>query len=198
MIISEKKEEKERSEEKKEDNVVKTIILRSKKDLIDHLKAKSEKHKMSLNAYVNFILNSAAEKTEPIYKEVINKPEKKEIASRSYFTQSEMEVLKEHAKMNEWSISKEVRYRTIASIALTPKLNKEELRTMYSIRSSINVLGANINLLVRNSVSITDDNIKICQDLIELISELKNKISYLEKCNHSSFKVKEVRGRNGN
>jgi hypothetical protein len=53
------------------------------------------------------------------------------------------------------------------------------------------VLGANINRLIRDNKPLTADNNGIWQNLIELINELKNKINYLEKCNYSSFKLKE-------
>jgi hypothetical protein len=165
-----------------------------KESLVNRLTEKSKEHKMSLNSYVNFLLNSSIKKEEPLFEETINKPEKKEIASRAYFTQSEIELLRRYAKLNEWSIVKEIRYRTISSLAKKPKLSKEEFKAIYSVRTSINVLGANINRLIRNDQILMDYDIEVCKELIGLIKELKGKISYLEKCSNTHFKLKDSEG----
>jgi hypothetical protein len=169
---------------------VKRTRIRIEENLVNRLNEKSKEHKMSLNGYANFVLNSSIKKGEPLFEETINKPEKREIASRSYFTQSEMELLKKYAELNEWSVSREVRYRTISTLAKKPKLNKEELRAVYSVRSSINILGANLNRLIRNDQLLSDENIEVCTELAKLIKELRIKINYLEKCSYTHFKLK--------
>lgn len=168
---------------------VKVITIRTENDLIKGLKEKSEEHRMSLNSYIKSVLKSEIQKKEQIYKEWINKPEKKEIESRVFFTKSESKVLREYAVSNGWSLSREVRYRVISTISKKPKLSGKELEAIYSVRSSINVLGANINRLIRNNKALTNENIEICKNLVELLKEIKDKISYLERCNHSNFKI---------
>lgn len=108
------------------------------------------------------------------------------------FTLSEAQVLSQCAKRNDWSMTREIRYRVISTLALMPKLNAEEFRAIYSVRSSINILGTNINLLIRKNQVIGDHNIDVCKELIGLISELKNKIIHLEKCSYSHFKLKSL------
>lgn len=66
-----------------------------------------------------------------------------------------------------------------------------------AVRSSINVLGANVNRLIRDHKSLSDANIYICQELTTLLQEFKSKISYLEKCNFSNFKLKELGDKDG-
>lgn len=167
------------------------IRVRIEKGLGSRLKNEAKEHKMSLSSYVNFLLSSRSSKEEISYKERIsNSDEKKEIESRVYFTRSEAEILKKYSEANGWSTVKEIRYRTISSFAKKPKLNREELKAIYSVRSSINVLGANINRLIRNNQELTDRNINICKELVERIGELKKKISYLEKCNNTSYRLK--------
>ena len=123
--------------------------------------------------------------------------EKKEIESRVYFTLGEADVLRAYASLNGWSLSKEIRYRTVSSFAKKPKLSGEELKSIYSVRSSINILGANFNRLVRDQASLSDDNIAVCQGLALLMKELRDKISYLEKCSTSRFKLKILEARMG-
>lgn len=168
----------------------KQIRVRIEEGLISSLKAEAKERKMSLSSYTNFMLNSFVKKGEPLFEETINKPEKKEIASRSYFTQSEIELLRKYAELNEWSVSREVRYRTISTLAKKPKLDQEELRAVYSVRSSINILGANLNCLIRNDHLLSDENIGVCTELAKLIKELRIKINYLEKCSYTHFKLK--------
>lgn len=176
----------------------KMIRVRITEELLNELEAGAKEIKISRNNYINHILNLQLQQKERIfYKEVLGKQEKKEVESRVYFTAKEAEILKKYAKSNEWSMTKEVRYRTILSLSNKPKLDGEELKAIYTVRSSINVLGANINRFVRDSISITDNNIKICRDLSEAIKELKDKINYLEKCSYSSIELKKSRDKNG-
>lgn len=175
----------------KKDRAIKIRITES---LLSWLQEKAKELGMSVNCYVNFLINMLGKKEEKSYEEKINKYEKREIKSRVPFTVSEATLLREYALSNGWSLSKEIRYRVISSLSRKPKLNKEELETIRAVRASINVLGANINRLVRNSECISNENIEICKNLIELLKELKDKIGYLEKCSYSSFKLKEGKG----
>jgi len=147
---------------------------------------------MSLSGYLNFILNSSFKKHYITFDEKVAQVEKKETRIRVCLTESETDLLKTYASNNNWSITKEVRYRIISSLAKKPKLNKEELKAIYAVRSSINVLGANINRLVRDREFLSDNNIEICKELITLMTELKDKINYLEKCSSSNFKLKNI------
>ena len=174
-------------------NKDKIVKFRVNDTLLNLLKEEAKLRQMSMSSYINFRLNSSIKKSKILFDELINKFEKKEVEIRLLFTLSEINLLKEYAAVNEWSLAKEARYRIVSSIAKKPKFNREELKAIYTVRSAINVLGANINRLIRDSKPLTADNIIVCQNLIELINELKNKISYLEKCNHSNFKLKEVR-----
>lgn len=149
----------------KEKSKTKAITFRAKQDLLGCLGQEAKTYQMSLNSYINFLLNSATIRKEILFDEVINKWEKKEIESRVYFTKSEAELLKKYADLNEWSVTKEIRYRTISTLAKKPKLNAEELKAIYSVRSAINVLGANINRLIRNDQVISDYNIFVCKEL---------------------------------
>ena len=170
---------------------LKQIRVRTDESLISQLKKEAKGHKMSLSSYVDYLLNTLIRKGEPIYQETINKLEKKEVESRVYFTKSEAELLKRYAELNGWSMSKEIRYRIVSSLSKTPKLNKEELKAIYSVRSSINVLGANINRLIRNDQVISDHNIAFCTELSDLIRKLQLRINWLIKCGNTNFKIKD-------
>lgn len=171
---------------------VKQIRVRIEENLTNALKEEGRKHKMSVSSYMNFLLNSLVQKKEVSFEEKINKYERREIKSNVYFTKSEMELLRQHAISNDWSLPKEIRYRIVSSLAKKPKLNQEELKAIYSVRSSLNVLGANINRLIRNDQIIADHNIVICKELLELTKELTQKIGYLEKCCYSNFKLDKL------
>ena len=177
--------EEEKSKETKQ------IRIRVEKDLLDRLEEESKKYQMSFNGYINFLLNSATVRKETLFEEVINKPEKKEAEKRVYFTKSEEELLKKYVSSNGWSVAKEIRFRTIASLAKKPKLNKEELKAIYSVRSSINILGANLNRLIRNEQVISDHNIVVCKELSDLITELQSKVNWLMKCSNTHFRLKD-------
>ena len=170
---------------------VKRTRIRIEESLVSQLKKEAKEHKTSLNSYVNFLLNTIVKKEEPLFEETINKPEKKEVESRVYFTESEAEILKKYAELNQWSVSREVRYRTISTLAKKPKLNTEELKAIYGVRSSINILGANLNRLIRNNQVISDHNIIFCKELSGLITELQSKINWLMKCGNTNFKLKD-------
>lgn len=172
---------------------LKQIRVRIEESLISQLKREAKEHKVSLSSYTNFLLNSLVRKEEVLFEERIDKHEKKEVESRVRFTRSEVELLRRYAEINEWSVAKEIRYRTISSLALTPKLNKEELKAIYSVRASINVLGANINRVIRNNQVISDHNIALCTELSNLIIELQSKINWLMKCGNTNFKLKDKR-----
>lgn len=176
---------------------LKEIRVRLTESLFSILQAKVQESGLSLNGYINFVLTSESLTEERSFQEVIGKPDKKEVESRVYFTISEADMLKEYAISNGWSLSKEISYRVISSLTKKPKLSGEELKAIYSVRSSINVLGANINRLIRNHEILSDDNVKMCCELTLLIKELQGKINYLEKCNYSRFKLKGVGGRDG-
>ena len=166
---------------------LKQIRIRVEEDLVGQFKKEAKVHKMSLSSYMNFLLNSTAEKEEVLFDEVINKPEKKEVERRVFFTKGEIEILKKYADLNEWNVTREIRYRTISTLAKKPKLNKEELKAIYVVRSAINILGANINRLIRNEQIISDHNIIVCKELAELIQELQTKIKWLIKSSQKSL-----------
>ena len=173
----------------KKDKIVKARVSES---LFNLLQKKATLMQMSLSGYLNFILTSSFKKHEVPFDEKVTKIEKKEIRIRVCLTASETDLLKTYASNNNWSVTKEVRYRVISSLSKKPKLTKEELKAIYGVRSSINVLGTNINRLVRDREFLSDTNIDVCKDLIMLMKELKDKISYLEKCSSSNFKLKNM------
>ena len=135
-VKARKKEEKQvknqvSMERKTKSQKAKQIRVRIEESLINQLKEEAKIYKISLSSHLNFVLNSFAKKEgkeEVTFEEVISKPEKKEIESRVYFTESEAELLRKHAEINEWSVSKEVRYRTVSSLAKKPKLSGEEFK----------------------------------------------------------------------
>lgn len=176
---------------------MKSLMIRLTENLWTKLKAQAEKNRVSVNRLIHLILTTSLEEKDILFDEQIGKLEKKEIESRVHFTASEAEVLKRYALSNGWSLSQEIWYRVVSSFAKKPKLSGEELKAIYSVRSSINVLGANINRLIRNHEILSDDNIKVCCELTLLIKELQDKINYLEKCSYSRFKLKGVGGRDG-
>lgn len=173
------------------------IKVRVTENLLRTLQKEAKVIGLSVNGYINFKLNSLLEKQGIAFNEKIGKREKKEVESRVYFTASEIGLLEKHAELNGWSVSKEIRYRIVSTLAKKPKLNKEELKAIYSVRSSINILGANINRLVRDDESLSDNNIEVCKGLIGLMKELKDKVNYLEKCSYSSFELEEKGGVDG-
>ncbi|MGI4852369.1 MAG: hypothetical protein ACRYGR_10590 [Janthinobacterium lividum] len=180
-------------EREKKDKIIKVRVNES---LFDLLQKEARSVQMSLSGYVNFILTSSLKKYPITFDEKVGKVEKKDTRIRVCLTASETDLLQEHATQNDWSLTKEVRYRIVSSLAQKPKLTQEELKAIHAIKSSINVLGTNINRLVREGRSLSDHNINICQELMTLMTELKDKISYLEKCGSSNFKLK-VKGRVG-
>ncbi len=183
----------------KEEKKTKALKLRLTESLWHTLKAQAEGEQISINDAINLSLTASLKKQNVFFDEKVDKPEKKEIESRVYFTVSEADVLKSYAQSNNWSLSKEIRYRTVSSFSRKPKLNGEELKVIYTVRSSINVLGANLNRLVRNSELLSDSNIEICKELVFLMKDLKDKVSYLEKCSSTQFKLKggDTNGRQG-
>ena len=186
-IVFEMFEQRHMTEEKK----TKSLKVRVTESLLGALQKEAEFAKMSVNSYINLTLNASSKTSDILFDEKIGCYEKKEIESRVYFTLGEADVLRAYAILNGWSLSKEIRYRTVSSFAKKPKLNGEELKAIYAVRSSINVLGANLNRLVRDQVSLSNDNIGLCQDLALLMKELRDKINYLEKCSTSRFKLKD-------
>jgi predicted DNA binding CopG/RHH family protein len=168
---------------------LKQVRVRIEEVLISQFKKEAKMCGMSLSSYMNYVLNSAVKKEKVLFEEIIDKKTKKDIVSRVRFTQSEIELLKKYANSNGWSITKEIRFRIILTLAKKPKLNAEELKAIYSVRSSINVLGANLNRIVRDNRVISDHNIIVCKELAELIQELRAKINWLDKCNRSSFEI---------
>lgn len=170
--------------------MIKSSTLRLSEDLWLSLKNHAQEKEVSVNRLIHSILTTSLGKKEVLFDEVAGKLEKKDIESRVYFTVGEGAVLKAYAASNGWSLSQEIRYRVVSSVAKKPKLSGEELKAIYAVRSSINVLGANINRLVRDHKPLSDSNIHICQDLMTLLQELKDKISYLESCCSSTFKLK--------
>ena len=172
---------------------MKALTLRFTENLWSMLKEYSQKNCVSINRVIHLTLTTSLGKKDISFDERINTPEKKEIESRVFFTPSETELLREYASLNGWSLTKEIRYRVISSLSRRPKLNQEDLKAIYAVRSSINVLGANVNRLVRDREPLSDSNIHVCQDLVTLLQELKEKIKYLEKCSSSTFKLKGTR-----
>lgn len=181
-------------EEKEEKKALK---VRVSKSLLKALQREARIEQMSVNSYINLMLITSCKDQEVLFEEKVGQYEKKEVESRVYFTLSEANLLKEYAQLNEWSVSKEIHYRVISSLAKKPKLNGEELKAIYGVRSSINVLGANINRFIRNHEMLSDNNAGVCQELTLLIKELQNKINYLEKCSYSRFKLKDAGDRDG-
>lgn len=174
----------------KRENKDKIIKISVAENLFNFLQHNAKTLQMSLNGYANFLLNQFIKKQAVTFDEKTINLEKKKVRIRLDLTPSEKDVLKMYALNNNWSITKEIRYRLISSLAKKPKLTQEELKAIYRVRSSINVLGANINRLVREGRSLSDHNITLCQDLITLMTDLKDKINYLEKCSFSTFKLK--------
>ena len=174
-------------EREKKDKIVK---VRVRESLFDLLQKEAGSVQMSLSGYVNFILTSSLKKHPIKFDEKVGKVEKKDTRIRVCLTASETDLLEQHAIQNDWSLTKEIRYRIVSSLAQKPKLTQEELKSIHAVKSSINVLGTNINRLVREGRSLSDHNIDICQELITLMAELKDKINYLEKCGSSNFKLK--------
>ena len=172
-------------------NSIKLVPIRIPENLLELLKREAQSCGMSLNKYINLNLSNLKQNKKILFEETRSRYEEKRKQISIYLSKSEIDLLKEYASVNEWSLSKEICYRIVSSLAKKPKLNREELKAIYTVRSAINVLGANINRLIRDSKPLTADNNGILQNLVELINELKNKISYLEKCNYSSFKLKE-------
>lgn len=170
--------------------LAKQIRIRVEPHLLETLKTKAQGCGMSLSSYTNVVLNSLLKDQVVSFEEKINKYEKKEVKSRPYFTKSEIELLRQYAELNDWSLAKEIRYRIVSTLAKKPKLSKEELRAVYSVRSSVGMLGANINSLIRNNLIIPDSGAdSMCKELLELIAEIISKIDYLEKCSHTHFKL---------
>lgn len=182
-------------EEKEKKN--KIVKIRMTENLSNIVQQKAQFASMSLSGYVNFLLSTLFKKDKVLFSETTNKSEKKDIESRIFFTINEADILKVYAASNGWSLTKEIRYRVISSLSKKPKLNEQELKAIYAVRSSINILGANVNRLVREHESLSDHNIQVCQELVTLIKELKDKISYLEKCSSSNFKLKKMDDING-
>ena len=180
-----------------EEKKTKALKVRVTESLLSDLQKEASLAKMSVNSYINLTLIASYKNPEILFDEKAGHYEKKEIESRVYFTTSEAELLRAYAELNSWGLSKEIRYRTISSLSQKPKLSGEELKVIYAVRSSINVLGANFNRLVRNHASLSNDNISMCQDLGLLMKELKDKIGYLEKCSSTQFKLKEGEDPNG-
>ena len=181
--------------EKKEK--LKEIRVRLTESVSGLLQAKAQEFRIPLSSYINFVLTSESQTEERSFQEAIGKLDKKEVESRVYFTLSEANLLKEYALSNGWSLSKEIRYRVISSLAKKPKPSGEELKAIYRVRSSINVLGANLNRLLRNREMLSEDNALVCRELTLLIKELQDKINYLERCSCSRFKLKSIGGRDG-
>ena len=175
----------------------KALKVRISESLLKDLQRRARIEQMSVNSCINLMLTTSCKDQEVSFEEKVGRYEKKEVESRVYFTISEADLLKEYARLNEWSLSQEIRYRVISSLATKPKLSGEELKAIYAVRSSINVLGANVNRLIRNHEILSDDNIEVCQELTLLIRELQGKINYLEKCSYSRFKLKDAGGRDG-
>lgn len=166
------------------------VRIRIETSLLNLLKMEAREHKMSLGSYVNFVLNSYLRKQVITFKEKVNKYEKKEAKSYTYFTRSEMTLLKQYASLNDWSVTKEIRYRIISTLAQKPKLSKEELRVIYSLRSEVSILGASINGLIRSNDKASSVSLdSTCRELLRLIKEIVDKIDYLEKCSHTHFKL---------
>jgi hypothetical protein len=172
----------------------KALKVRVSESLLKALQRQARIEQMSVNSYINLMLTTSCKNQKVSFEEKVGQYEKKEVESRVYFTISEVNLLKEYALSNGWSLSKEIRYRVISSLAKKSKLSGEELKAIYSVRSSINVLGANLNRLIRNHEILSDNNIKVCQELTLLIKELQNRIHYLEKCSYSRFKLKGIEG----
>lgn len=171
---------------------MRALTLRLDEELWSDLKVDAQKNRVSINRLIQLTLTTSLKKKDVSFVERINVIEKKEVESRVFFTVSEADILRTYALSNGWSLSQESRYRVVSSFAKKPKLSGIELKAIYELRSAINVLGANVNRLVRDRESLSDTNIHICQELITLLQELKNKIKYLEKCNFSTFKLKEL------
>ena len=178
----------------KKDKIIKVRVCES---LFHLLQKEAGSAQMSLSGYVNFILTSSLKKHPITFDEKVGKVEKKDTRIRVCLTASETALLEQHATQNDWSLTKEVRYRIVSSLAQKPKLTQEELKTIHAVKSSINVLGTNINRLVREGRSLSDNNINICRELMTLMADLKDKINYLEKCGSSNFKLKAKGGLNG-
>ena len=168
----------------------KQIRVRVEKNLLNVIKSQAKECQMSLSGYMNLTLNLFLKKQEVSFEETLTRIEKKEVESRVFFTISEAELLKKYAQINDWSISKELRYRVISTLSKKPKLSGEELKAVHSVRFSINVLGTNINRLIRNNEVLSEDNMSICRELLDLIKDLVKKINYLEKCSNTYFKLK--------
>lgn len=168
----------------------KTVKLRLSESLKQALQLRAQTEKVFINDVLNSLLTASLKKKDVIFQETIGKQEKREVEVRVYFTVSEADILRAFALLNDWSLGKEIRYRVISTFAKKPKLSGEEMKAIYAVRSSINVLGANVNRLVRDRDFLSDRNISVCQDLIALMQELKDKIRYLEKCRSSTFKLK--------
>jgi len=123
--------------EKEKVTKLKQIRIRVEEDLVSQFKKEAKIHRMPLSSYMNYVLNSFLKKEEILFDEIINKPEKKEVESRVFFTKSEVEILKKYADLNEWSVAKEIRYRTVSTLAKKPRLNAEELKAIYLVQTLI-------------------------------------------------------------
>lgn len=172
----------------KKTKIVKTRLTESLKQA---LQTKAQTEQMSVGGVISLLLMTWLQKKDVFFDEVVGKRDAKEIETRVYFTKSEVDVLRAYALSNGWSLPKEIRYRVISTFAKKPKLSGEELKAIYAVRSSINVLGVNLNRLIRHSEGLSDDNMDICRGLVVLMGELKDKINHLEKCSSSRFKLKD-------
>lgn len=168
---------------------MKKIQIRLDEELIEELKNKAECQQISFNSYISNVLNSLRKKEEVVYTTSVKK-EKKEIEIRVYFTQNEAEIFKEYAKVNSWSLTKEIRHRVIGTIVKNAHLNGNELENMCSIKSSINVLGANINRIIREGRTVDMEGKNICEKLMEEIKNLKSQIERIEASSSTRFVLK--------
>lgn len=103
-----------------------------------------------------------------------------------------------YAQLNNWSMSRECRFRIISSLSAKSKLLPDELQKIKGLRSAIDAVGRNIRHMMFNKKLVVND--PACMEEIEKLNQYMavaiNKIKELEAttADRWQFNLRGMRG----
>ena len=160
----------------------KRVCFRISAEAHDRASAKASKSGTTINALSKlFVLRVAEQNSEEIL--LLNENNDR---LRFSLSADEKEAIAHQAMINEWSMSKECRFRIIASLSSTSKLLPDEIKKIRGLRNAIDAVGRNIRHMMFQSKKLEVNDPTFLKEIETLNNYMKIAIKKIDDLQEST------------
>lgn len=150
-------------------------------EVIKVSKARAAASGMTLSCYVGHVLpNPFEEPVEALRWAVTQKKEpKREV--RFLLDQSMHETLEAQAAQHRWPLTREIRWRLVATLSQKPKLRESEITDLNLLRHAVSRVGINLNTILKTGRIDMNTFAEDVMELKKLIKQTLNRVDSLRE-----------------